>query len=121
MAGTTNRVEFGEAADLLSSARACLAFVVDGRPRVEPVAVRYHESRFLVGASADSELNAAVEEASLVVDEGVLFFDLRAISVRGRPAPQGRLAGSDLDWYLLEPTKVTCWDYGRLRAIDEDH
>ena len=120
MTGVTNRIPFEETADLLSSARACLAFVIDGRPRVEPVVARYVDSRFLVGVAETSELRAGVDEASLVIDEGVLFFDLRAISVRGKPAPLGGLPGTDLEWFVVEPTKVTCWDYGRLRATDED-
>jgi len=121
MTGTTNRVPFEDAADLVPSARACLAFVVDGRPRVEPVVVRHEDSRFLVGVAETSELGSDVGEVSLVIDEGVLFFDLRAISVRGRPDPLGGQAGSDLEWFVLHPSKLTCWDYGRLRASDEDH
>ena len=120
MTGVTNRIPFEEAADLLSSARACLAFVIDGRPHVEPVVVRYDDSRFLFGVADTTEMDAAVDEASLVIDEGVLFFDLRAIYVRGRPAALDRPADSDLEWFVLEPSKLTCWDYERLRATDED-
>ena len=39
MTGTTNRIPFDEAADLLARGRACACWVVDGTPLVEPAAV----------------------------------------------------------------------------------
>lgn len=119
MTGVTNRIPFDEAADLVSSARACISFVVAGRPRVEPAVVRRDGSRFLVGVAADSVVATDAGEASLVIDEGVYFFDLRAISVRGVPSPAAAPVDSGLCWIELEPTKLTCWDYGRLRVTDE--
>lgn len=117
--GVTNRIPYDEAADLLGSARACVAFVVEGRPQVEPAVVRRDGSRFLIGIAAESELASDVGEASLVIDEGVYFFDLRAIYVRGTPSPVEAPTGDGLRWIVLEPIKLTCWDYGRLRMTDE--
>lgn len=121
MTSVTNRIPFEEAADLLSSARACVAFVVDGRPRVEPADVRYDSSRFLVGLADDSRFVCDVSEVSLVIDEGTYFFDLRAISVRGVPSPVDGPTDTGLRWIEFEPTRVTCWDYGRLRATNGHH
>jgi hypothetical protein len=86
---------------------------------VEPATVRYEGSRFLVGVDVQSEPGPDVSEVALVVDDGVLFFDLRAIYVRGRPSPVGDPIDVGQTWFEIEPTKVTCWDYGRLRVADE--
>lgn len=117
MAGTTNRVSFEEAADLLTSARACVACVVDGAPRVVPAVVRHVDSRFLVGVT-EASVPDGLDEAVLVIDEGVLFFDLRAIYVRGRPGPVDEPPDPGRFWFEVEPATVTCWDYGRLRNVD---
>ena len=50
MAEVTNRIPFDEARDLLERpGRACVGFVVDGRPHIEAVDLRYRDGRFLVG------------------------------------------------------------------------
>ena len=48
MAGTTNRISFDDAADLLDRGRACACWVVDGAPFVEPAAVVDEHGRLLV-------------------------------------------------------------------------
>ena len=123
MSGTTNRISFEEAADLLGSGRACVAYVVDGAPRVETAVVRHADQRFVLGVDAGSELGRDVDEVSFVIDAGVLFFDLRAISARGSPSPVDDPPGAEsgLLWFEVDPTVVTCWDYGRLRVDDGHH
>ena len=121
MSGTTNRISFDEAADLLASGRACVAYVVDGAPRVETAVVRHADQRFVLGVDAGSELGPDVGEVSFVIDEGVLFFDLRAISVRGVPTPMAGHDVGDTKWFEIDPAMVTCWDYGRLRVDDGHH
>lgn len=118
MTGTTNRIGFEEAADLLESGRACVSFVVDGRPRVEPAVVRYEGGRFLVGIDG-APPGPDATEVTLVVDEGVHFFDLRAMHVRGTPARLDPPLDGARTWLAVTPTRVTCWDYGRLRIADE--
>ena len=117
MAGTTNRISFDEAADLVTSARACVSYVVDGVPHVEPAVVRRHGERFVIGIDAALP-GSDGDEAVLLIDEGILFFDLRAIHVRGVATPTDDERGDGRCWYEIEPSKVTCWDYGRLRAGD---
>jgi hypothetical protein len=119
LTGTTNRIPLEEAADLFGSGRACISFVVGGQPRVEPAQVCYVDSRFVVAVAAGAQPGPNVTEVSLVIDEGTLFFDLRAISVRGTPSSAPGPADSGLAWFEVVPTKVTCWDYGRLRVTDE--
>ena len=51
----------------------------------------------------------------LVVDEGVLFFELRAVYVRGvaRPAPSSPQEG--VHWVEVEPSLTSSWHYARMR------
>jgi hypothetical protein len=118
MLRTTNRITLDEAGELLTSgARACLAFVVEGSPRIEPVIARHQDDRFLAGLDPGVVLPPDAVEAVLVVDDGVQFFDLRAVYVRGTPAPIDD--GEGRTWYEVLPKKVTCWDYATLRIIDD--
>jgi hypothetical protein len=58
----------------------------------------------------------------LLVDEGVYFFDLCAVYVRGhaQPAepPIGAHAGHT--WFELIPLKTVAWDYGTLREVTDE-
>jgi hypothetical protein len=117
MAATTNRVPYEDVADLLSTARACVTWVVDGRPHVEPAEVVDEHGRFLVGVDGPGP-GDDVDEVVLVVDEGTLFFDLRAMHVRGKRVWAATPAADGRAWFEIEPAKVTCWDYGRLRIDD---
>lgn len=120
--GQTNRIPFEEASDLLDSARACVAFVVGDEPHIEPAVVVHREPNFAVGVAGVSP-GDGVDEAVLVIDDGVLFFDLRAIYVRGSPHEIEGTTAAPLDdsltWFEIRPALVTTWDYGRLRADDE--
>ena len=59
MSGTTNRISFDEAADLVGSGRACVAYVIGGAPRVETAIIRYDDQRLVLGVDAGSELRPA--------------------------------------------------------------
>lgn len=118
MSGTTNRIQFDEAADLLSDpSRACIGFVSEGHPRVEPAIVSYQRGRFLIETTSPAFLRADTTEVVLVVDDGVLFFDLRAVYVRGA-AESLEQPNDGTVRFVIAPTNVSCWDYGRLRVVD---
>lgn len=55
-------------------------------------------------------------------DEGVQFFDLRAIYIRGRvksvEAPNDAPAGRT--WFEVIPIKTVAWDYGTLREVTDE-
>jgi hypothetical protein len=111
-----------EARDLLERVpRACVAFVSDDGPQAEPVTVVFNDDRYLVGmpSSAASRLTAG-EEVVLVVDDGVQFFDLRAIYVRGHVHPLGEVEGlaTGSIWFEVQPTRAVAWDYARIRRAD---
>jgi len=113
-----------DAQDLLERVpRASLAFAGDYRPHAQPIAFVWRDGRYLVGISAKADLQPAIDqEVVLLVDEGVQFFDLRAIYIRGRvkpvEAPQGVPAGRT--WFEVIPLKTVAWDYGTLREVQDE-
>lgn len=118
----TVRVPLEESLDLLQrSARACIGFTRNGQPQIEPVHLRYEGGRYLIALEPRAEAPDPSAEVVLVVDEGVLFFELRAVYVRGAAhpvpsSPQGRLR-----WVEVVPSRVSSWHYGRMRwKLDSD-
>ena len=113
-----------EARDLLERVpRACLAFVSDQGPQVELVPVLFKDDRYLVGMPSSAASHpTAHEEVVLLVDDGVLFFDLRAIYVRGHVQPLGSVEGlaGDFFWFAVQPTRTVAWDYARMREVDDE-
>ena len=112
----TVRVPFEESLDLLERpARACVGFIREGRPHVEPVHLRYEDRRYLIRFERDALVPDPSDEVVLIVDEGVLFFELRAVYVRGVtnrvPSPSGQGAS----WVEVIPTRTSSWNYGRMR------
>ncbi|MEZ4517272.1 MAG: hypothetical protein R3C44_10685 [Chloroflexota bacterium] len=57
----------------------------------------------------------------MLVDEGIYFFDLRAIYIRGHIQPAETPAGAPAEhvWFELIPSKTVAWDYGSLREVDD--
>lgn len=122
MARVTRDIELASAQDLLERApRACLAHAGDGGPEAAPVTLAWRDGRYLVGVAAGAAPSPG-QEAVLLVDEGVHFFDLRAVYVRGRvraaAAPPG--APADRTWLELVPDKTTAWDYGTMRVVGDE-
>ena len=120
----TLNIDVAEARDLLARVpRACVTFVSADGPQVEPVTVLFKEESYLVGmpSSAASHLTAG-EEVVLVVDDGIQFFDLRAIYVRGHVQPLREEEGlvSDSFWFEVRPTRTVAWDYARIREVDDE-
>jgi hypothetical protein len=120
----TLNVDLVEARDLLERVpRACLAFASDEGPQAELVTVLFKDDRYLVGMPSSAASYLAVdEEVVLLVDDGVLFFDLRAIYVRGHVQPLGEVAGlaGDFFWFEVQPTRTVAWDYARMRKVDDE-
>ena len=58
----------------------------------------------------------------LLVDDGVQFFDLRAVYIRGhtRPAPATTDLTPELSWWEVRPSRVVAWDYARMREVQDD-
>jgi nitroimidazol reductase NimA-like FMN-containing flavoprotein (pyridoxamine 5'-phosphate oxidase superfamily) len=120
----TLNVDLEEVRDLLERVpRACVAFADDEGPRVEPVAFVFKDERYLFGMpSSVARHLTANQEVVLVIDDGVQFFDLRALYVRGRVErlDQVQPAASGSFWFDVQPTRTVAWDYKRIREVDDE-
>ena len=124
MKRVTRDIDPGSARDLLQRVpRACIAFVSEDGPRAQPVAFAWRDGRHLAGIPTDADrAPSAGQEVTLLIDEGVHFFELRGVSLRGRiepaSAPEGAPDGHV--WFEVVPARVAAWDYGTLRAVRSD-
>lgn len=118
----TRDIDPAEARDLLERVpRAALAFADDAWPTAEPAAFALSGDRYRVGLASRAERRPVVgQEVVLLIDEGVHFFDLRAIYIRARVAAVDARERDGRFWFTLTPTKVVAWDYGRLREVDDE-
>ena len=112
------------ARDLLERVpRACICCACDHGPQAQPVVLMWHDDRYLAGIPEQAERRPGPgQEVVLLIDEGVYFFDLRAIYIRGRvkaaEAPRGMPAGRT--WFEVVPLKTVAWDYGTLREVRDE-
>ncbi|HZO75796.1 MAG TPA: hypothetical protein VFB60_26585 [Ktedonobacteraceae bacterium] len=119
----TRNIPPDRARDLLERVpRACIAFANDLGPQVQPVTFVSHENRYLVGLPEHVTPGPSPhQEIVLLIDEGISFFDLRALLLRGYilpteappDAPPGRR------WFEVLPLKTVAWDYGALREVHD--
>ena len=120
----TRDVDLESVRDLLERVpRACLSFASDHGPQLQPVGLQWLENRYLVSISGETEVQPFPgQEVVLLVDEGIYYFALRAIYIRGQlnpteappDAPPGRM------WFEVVPIKTVAWDYGTLREVQDD-
>lgn len=101
--------------------RACVCFAGEHGPQALPALLAWRDRRHLAGLPETADRPAPGQEVVLLVDEGIHFFDLRAVYVRGTarpvPAPDGVPAGHA--WFEVVPVKTVAWDYGSLREVRE--
>jgi hypothetical protein len=103
---------------------ACLFFGGAHGPQAQPVVLLWQDSRYLVGIPEHAGRRPdAEQEVVLLVDDGVYFFDLRAIYMRGqaKPIATPRGAPADQTWCEVVPLKTVAWDYGTLREVKDEH
>jgi len=119
----TQRVDPGEVDDLLERPpRAAVAFVAVGP--IEPVAVSYrrHAGRHWIGVACDAlPAGGTPERAVLLLDDGRYWFELRALTLRGRlmaaaSPPPGAAPGCV--WLELRPEHEVAWSYATLHEED---
>ncbi len=125
MKRVTRNIDPGNARDLLERVpRACLSFACDDGPHAQPIVLVWHEERYLAGIPENVDRQPAPDqEVVLLVDEGIYWFDLRAIYIRGqvKPAEAPRGAPGGRTWFELIPSKTVAWDYGALREVSDEH
>ena len=122
MKPVTRNIAPSAARDLLERIpRACLAFAGDQGPQAQPITLVWRHGRYLAGIPASTARRpGAGQEVVLLIDDGVRFFDLRALYIRGQaqPATAPRDAPAGRVWFEVIPTKTVAWDYGSLREMN---
>ena len=124
MKTVTRDVDPDSVRDLLERVpRACLSFASDRGPQTQPVGLLWHEGRYLISVPGGADcLPVPGQEVVLLVDEGIYYFDLRAIYIRGQvqvsEAPPNAPVGCK--WFEVAPIKTVAWDYGMLREVSDD-
>ncbi len=113
------------ARDLLERVpRACIAFAGDDGPQAQPIVLVWHDCRYFVGILENvAPRPSPGQEVVLLVDEGIYFFDLRALYIRGQvqPAEPPKDAAVGHMWYEVVPLKTVAWDYGALREVSDEN
>ncbi len=107
--------------------RCCLAFVRHGDVDIAPVRATPHGATFRVelprSVLTKIDLGQLVR---LTFDAGTAWFELRAVTVRGRLVPPA-FQDPDAERILCEvvPDRIGAWHYGTLREEtgvgDDDH
>ena len=124
MKHVTRDIDPIDAQDLLERVpRASLAYADNDGPYTHPIVMVLLAGRYLAGIPATAHLQPAVDqEVVLLVDEGIYFFDLRAIYVRGRVRPAETPPNAPVDhiWFEVIPLKTVAWDYGTLHEVHDE-
>jgi hypothetical protein len=124
MKRATRNVEPDCVRDLLERVpRACIAVASDDGPQAQPTRFMWRDGRYLVGIPDDAACRpSSGQEIVLLIDEGVHYFELRALNVRGRlearEAPAGAPTGRT--WFEVIPINTAAWDYAMLREVEDE-
>jgi hypothetical protein len=118
----TQRVPIEDLADLdAAPGRAALAFADERGPVVVPALVRLVDGRLQVGVDrGELPVSSVPERATLVVDDGQAWFELRAIVRRGTVEPIAGEGSDHLRWLAFSARSGIAWDYGRLREEKDE-
>jgi hypothetical protein len=122
VARVTQRVAAEEVADLVAlPRRAALAFARAGSAVPLPVRYRRNGERIAIGLARESLGGPVPERGVLVVDDGSWWFELRAVTWRGRLEATTPPAGEDqgLLWLEFVPEREVAWNYGALHEAAE--
>lgn len=121
----TRDIDPAQARDLLARVpRAALALAGERGALAQPVRLVAQRGRYWVGLAPQAGPRPSPgQEVVLLVDEGVHWFDLRAIYIRGHAQPAALPAGAEAgrEWFEVLPLKTRAWDYGALREVSDEH
>ncbi|WP_143447820.1 pyridoxamine 5'-phosphate oxidase family protein [Kineosporia sp. R_H_3] len=105
-------------ADLYRAApRACLAVVLDGSTRLLPVQVQGDPAALTVTVAAEDADRLDGARAQVMLDDGIGWFALRAVAVRGVLRCTGDDGAPGRATFRLAADRTVCWDYGALRPV----
>ena len=102
--------------------RACVAFNNAGIVELVAVEFRFQAGRYWIGMSGESgPAPGPHETVKLLIDEGMYYFDMRGIWIRGRAlfSEERPEAGLVLNWFQLVPEKFVAWDFGAMREVED--
>jgi hypothetical protein len=120
----TRDIDLESVRDLLErDPRSCIAFSRGDEPQTQPIAFVWRTGCYLAGISENAEhWPNPGDEVVLLIDEGLQFFELRAIYIRGRvkPVPVPEIVSAGFIWFEIEPIKTVAWDYGKLREARDE-
>jgi hypothetical protein len=125
MKRVTRNIDPSSARDLLERVpRACLCFANDHGPQAQPIVLVWHDGRYLVGLLEEADHQPdSDQEVVLLIDEGVHYFDLRALYIRGQvkqASTPPEAPAADCTWLEVVPLKTVAWDYGTLREVRDE-
>lgn len=124
MKRVTRNIDLTGMRDLLERVpRACISFACDHGPQAQPIMFVWHDGRYLAGLPEEADRWPSPEqEVVLLIDEGVHYFELRAVYVRGKltPAKPPQHAPANRMWFEVVPLKTVAWDYGRFREVQDE-
>lgn len=122
MKQVSRNIDPASAHDLLARpARACIGFSRDGAPVAQPVTVFWRDARYFIGIPSGQPAPNPGQEIVLLSDEGIYWFDLRALYIRGaiQPTEPPDAAPAGHSWIELTPAKTVAWDYGTLHEVND--
>jgi hypothetical protein len=109
----TRAVSPADLAGLLRVSRyATVAWAGSDGVAAEPAAFDFTAGTYRFGL-VPGRFPAGIE-ATLVVDAGRMYFDLRGVRVRGI-ATRVPAASGPLEWFEVAPEREFAWHYGRMR------
>jgi hypothetical protein len=115
MTDITRAVTSSDLGDLLATASvAVVAWNDGGQIAAEPVAFRFADGRYLLGVPPQRLKEHS--EVAVLVDDGVSYFELRGVRVRGRLARAAQTRDDGLEWFEVIREHEVAWHYGRMRA-----
>ncbi len=124
MKQVTRNIDPDSVRDLLVRCpRACLCFACEQGPQAQPIVLVWKDGRYLAGIPPHADWQPGPgQEVVLLIDEGVHFFELRALYIRGRlePAEAPKEAPGGHTWVEVVPLKTIAWDYGMLREVKDE-
>lgn len=123
MKQVTRNIDPASAHDLLRCVpRACIAFATDEGPQAQPVVLNWRDDQYRIALpQAVVHRPALGQEVVLLVDDGIYYFDLRAIYIRGTVQPTQLTADAATGdvWFEIIPSKTVAWDYGTMHEVDD--
>jgi hypothetical protein len=117
----TRDVDPSQVQDLLEDPpRAAVAFVDAEQVEIVPARARWADGVHAFAVRSADAPDLSGRQVVLIRDDGLYWFELRGVSVRGvaRPRTTPNAHGDPgTAWYSIEPRRVLAWDYGRLRDV----